>query len=415
LASQHYDLIIAGDAPGARMAGIFLARRGRRVLHLHGQGWPGYLLWNSSDLLDGLLERLQARNCLTAAVPTQLHFASSCIEFHGSFPWQEEIRRELPESYADLIPLLATLESWGHLLQENLHGTGGSPSLSIRRKVRWAYRCRCKGLSGGTLSQSFAAWARGKSLPESACQTLAALFGSTSLLPPDKLTVAEAALSWAQLLHPQSVSAPMLDKLLSQRLEDANATRKPLDGLSHIQVSRSGTIECQIGTETLSSEMVLLAAPPSLSLPGGMTPEKKHATPGLWQVETDCAKPARLLAPRLLVQAEEGYFQLALGQNRNQAEIRLRSTTDSQIPMSGSPELTPLFGPQPALHHLQGGGTIEPAEGSWGERPPVKLGKGLYQACAESLYPGLGLLGEALTALTFSGLDRKGREEGLPA
>ncbi|PNU20944.1 hypothetical protein C2E25_04980 [Geothermobacter hydrogeniphilus] len=406
MAHQHYDLIIAGDAPGARIDGILLGRRGLRVLHLHGRGQPKYLLGYNSHMLDALLDQLQARNCLTTAVPVQLHIGTTCIEIHGSTPWQDEIRREHPQSYSRIIALLDQLQQWGSTLQHALIEIGGSPALNLRRRTRWALACRSKGLPGSLLRQPFADWCSRQTLDAEGRHLCESLLASICLIPAADLSLAEAALAWAQVLGRQSVAGAVLDKLLDQRLIDAGATRRPLEQLTDLRPLRSGVVQCRLGSETVSCDQLLLAARPTTPVPGW--PEAL-AGPALWELGTPSPEPSKLLAPRLLLHSPAGAFQLALGRNRNQPEIYLRCPSNLDPEEQLSTELHALF-PSARLtfKRLQSGGTAPAAGGACGERGSIRPGKGLYQACAEQLYPALGLLGEALVALTLTGMKRKG-------
>ncbi|ORJ63289.1 hypothetical protein [Geothermobacter hydrogeniphilus] len=405
MANQHYDLIIAGDAPGARIAGILLGRRGLRVLHLHGRGWPQYLLRNSSILLDDLLDQLQARHCLTATVPIQLHFETTCIEIHGSSPWQDEIRRELPQSYPQIIALLDQLQRWGQTLQHTLREIGGSPVFNLRHKVRWPLACRRKGLPGGLLRQSFADWCARQPICAEGRQLCRSLLAAVCLIPATNLSLAEAALAWDQLLGRQSVAGAVLDKLLEQRLADTGATRRPLEQLSGLNSLRSGTVQCHLGAETVSCDRLLLAARPTPPVPGW--PESQGG-PALWELQRPTTQPSKLLAPRLLIHSPAAAFQLALGRNQNRPEIYLRCPAEIDPATDLAVELSCLFpGDQPAFNRLQNG-QAPASSGPCGERGALRPARALYQACAEQLYPALGLLGEALVALTLTGMKKKG-------
>ncbi len=411
MANQHYDLIIAGDAPGAQMAGILLARAGMRILHLHGQGWPRQLLWHNSELLDDLLDQLQARHCLTAPVPLQLHHQSTCIELHGAIPWQDELRRELPESYQQISERLNQLEDWGKTIQGCLRRSGGSPAFNLRQRLAWRLIATRKGLPVGQLNGSLRAWLDDQTLQDEAGQLLAALFSAATLSNPDQLSLAEAALVWAQLQSRQTVAGSVLENLLSQRLTDNGATRRPFILLNGIQSIRSGVIQCQLGKETVQTERLFLAASPTAKIPGWPATALLPTGSPLWKLEKLSQSPSRLLAPRLLVSSSSGAFQLAIGHKQSQPEVYLRCSIDIDPAIDLADKLRELLGNLDfALPAQIPGSAISAGSGSFREQGAIALGKGLYLACANQLYPNLGLLGEALLATTLSQLKPKGRK-----
>lgn len=409
MANQHYDLIVAGDAPGAQIAGILLGRKGMRILHLHGQGWPRPLLWNAPELLTDLLDTLQARHCLTPAIPLQVYSENSCIEIHGALPWQEELRRELPQDFTEAQKSLSQLEHWGKALQQCFTAIGGSPSASLGHKTAWKLTTLRVRLPHRQLRNNLSSWLDNQNLSAAGHRLLETLFNAVCLTPADKISLAEASLVWQQLLRPQTVAGGVLEKLLHQRLSDTGAALHPFSQLSAIQQLRSGLVQCQLGKNSVTGEHLFLAASPATKIPGWPLSGLGPAGPATWKLDQLSQTPSRLLAPRLLLNSPAGPCQVAIGQQQGQAEVYVRCPSD-MAPSNWALKQAFLPG-EFKSQCLHTGGQVQTATGPCGERGPIRVKKRIYLGCAERIYPNLGLCGEALTALTLSSLAGKGRKD----
>ncbi|RME39123.1 MAG: hypothetical protein D6794_04270, partial [Deltaproteobacteria bacterium] len=203
--SQHYDLALLGDAPGGRIAAVLAARAGLRVLHLAGFGWPEELLWCSSDLFEGLLDRINGRSCLIPALPVQFRSGSLCVQFHGETTLADELHREMPESARSLQGIIQDLADRGVQLQKLLNDKGQPPDTRIASKLHWTFGRLFRGLPSRP-GERLLTRLKSAEVDEAEAEFIALLTGCLSLRDPAQLDLDTVALLLAQLFNPHQIA-----------------------------------------------------------------------------------------------------------------------------------------------------------------------------------------------------------------
>lgn len=402
MATQHYNLIIVGDAPAGRLAGILLGREGSRVLHLTGFGWPTYLLWQSSQLFELLLDRLQARTCLTTPLPVQFHQQQLCCEIHGANLWSDEVRRERPDCYQQILGLLDQLSKWGALLQESLYQMGTSPGSSWKNNLSWKLTTIRNGIPGACRKLTLAAWLKSQDVPISARTFISGLLTSCSLDLEDRLSLAEAALLWSQLTNRHMIAPAALNSILSQRLTDTGSETRSAFDLSAIAQGPNQTVTCTVGKQTFTSDALVVSGQSGWMIDGWPAEPQQASRPAVWQLDQFAGSASRLLAPRLLVDSNAGSFQVGIGQRDGQPNIYVRTGLDLTETTELTAEVARLFPFAEFLPMLKETGTFGGERiGPCGEQVNFQPEKNIFVGAGAIFYPTLGPLGEVITAMSL--------------
>ncbi|GAB4184842.1 MAG: hypothetical protein Kow00100_25070 [Geothermobacteraceae bacterium] len=397
---QHYDLALVGDAPGGRIAAILAARAGLRVLHLTGFGWPSELFWFSSPLCEHLLDRIDARTCLIPALPVQFRRDELCIQFHGETTLRDELRRELPERASALEKSIETFAEHGRQLQQLVMDRQLAPTVGPVSRLRWKIACLGRGLPTRSW-QSFDSRLKSVGLDEVGSGLLADLAATVCLREPNILDTNTAALALSQLLDGHQVAPTVLEGLLSRRLMDAGADSRSAFDLTAIHSERQGFRIC-FGETVARAESVALAGAPGWIIDGLPASDLQYPRPALWHLAGLTDGISRILAPRILLAGTAGPIQVVIGRDENETRVRLRtgfglsetvelrSQTDILFPFV---DYTPVLR-ETALPFL-------PNAGPLGLQGRNVLRGGVRVAAGHLLYPGLGMTGEALAALSL--------------
>lgn len=402
MATQHYHLIIVGDAPAGRLAGILLGRKGSRVLHLTGFGWPTYLLWQNSQLLEKLLDNLQARSCLTTPLPIQFHQQNLCCEIHGATPFSDEVRRELPDCYRQILDLLEQLSEWGSLLQKSLYQLGTSPATGWRAGLTWQLTTIRNGIRATCRKQTLARWLSSQDISARAQTFINGLISSCSLDLAERLSLTEAALIWSQLSNRHMIAPAALDSLLGQRLTDTGADTKPAFNLSAVAPGTNQTLACTLGKQQVTCDALVIAGQPGWVIDGWPSGPQDSARPAVWHLDQFAGAASRLLAPRLLVDSEAGSFQVGIGQRDGDSDIYVRTGLDLSETTELTAEIARLFPFASFLPMLKETGTPGGKRlGPCGEQTPFQPVKNIFLGAGAIYSPTLGPLGEVITAMSL--------------
>jgi hypothetical protein len=388
--SHHYDLVIIGDLPAARIAGFLAARKGARVLVAPGSP-PSLLPWLLPSLhLAELLKQLGGQPQSPQAPHIQVITDHCRLDINGSRPLHEELRRELPMSHQAIMNLLGDLHTRGQKLEQGLVQRLRLPLYGWR-----AYFSKLHPQGPGFISHIHE-----KISDPNALQVLNTLFGALSLAPAEELSLQEAALLWSNLQHPFRLSYAHFDQMLSRGLKKAGA-----DLLSPMQV----------GAIKVSGQ-----GPYALEFPKGPAVSATHLVVGDAELLADNPFPqqepsnqiafiaTRLPAPRvspLLAShiALAGPAPLRLAFEHSSDELRLQVTWSEPSQLSTEQvqarlhALMPFVPPEaldaPPTTRRQPGGNPpafpQPA-------CPAKASGGMWLCSGAALYPRLGFFGETL-------------------
>ncbi len=397
MAQPDYDLLVIGDAPAGRLAAAILAREGRRILHLTGFGWPPYLLWPSSLLLERLLARIGGGSCLVPSLPVHVRQEDTCLLLHGDAPLRDELQREYPRQATEIQHLLKRLDELGEQLQGILLQGGLLPAAGWTHRWRWPLRAVRHGLPPHLPRQPLPAWLQKAGASAGAGRFVCGLLAAATLTPAAAISVAEAALATSQLLNAHGVAPAALDSLLTRRLTEAGVTRRSAADLTALRPA-AGHWLCRFGGEKIRVARVALAGRPPQA-PEGLDAVPSGAAAGLWHLEDLRGRVAAIHAPRLLVAGDSGPLQIAIGGRQDRPDIWLRTACDPADPaplQAGLERLFPFtaFRPRCVV-------PPRPAAGPAGfcGRTAARTPRRLHLAAGERLYPRLGPAGEALAAL----------------
>lgn len=394
---QHYDLALLGDAPGGRIAAILAARAGLRVLHLTGFGWPGELLWCSSELFENLLDSINGRSCLIPALPIQFRSDSLCVQLHGETTLADELHRELPDSAAVIQGAVRGLMDRGQQLQRLIADKRLVPGHHIGAWASWTLGCLGRGLSlkGG---KSLVGNLKSALPDEPAKAFVADLLSCTCLREVAGMDLDTAALTCAQLFDPHQVAPAVLDGLLHRRLKDAGADCHNAFELRGLHWERK-RYRLDFGSSRAYAATVALAGNPGWMIEGVMPPPLKNPRPAVWELTDFTGHISRILPPKILSVGSFAPVQVVIGRDETRLRIRLQTGFGPSETFELQSQLAPLFPFAEFTPVLQE--TALPLTGPTGALGlvgRVKLRSGLFVAAGHLLYPGLGMTGEALAA-----------------
>jgi len=303
--------LVIGNGLAAQLTAALLARLGRSVSQLApDEGWVSD--WNSCPpLLVRLLDSLDARSCLRPARPVQIITATQQVELHGGVPLQDELRREFPRSHRQLLDFLSALQRLADRMTD--------------------YLWDCEGLPGGFTAWLTSPWQRlrhglvGRSLnrllkPELAVfgaeeqAWLRTLLAGYACAAWERMSLAEAALAWAELSSPQELSRSALREQLKNRLVEHAGHWQSIE-LPVLQLVNEQPLQVRAGEQTLEPAQLLsevdLSANPPTAASGCRGPAGRFRFAE--------GHPAGHLADRLLIMtSEQSPLRLAL-QERDDA------------------------------------------------------------------------------------------------
>lgn len=227
MAAHHYDLIVIGTGLTEQIAATLLARQGFCVFSLATQPNVEQAL-PCCSALEGLLAILAADDCPRQSVGSFQWVSDDVrLEFCGARSLEEELRRELPDHHAEALSLLTRLDDWGRRLNRLLvHRAPTAPFHAIRA-LGFCQRLLSQGLPARRLKQPIARFlaTAGHGRLQ---QLLSPLFSGLSLMAPELLSTAEAALHWHIATRSQTIAGQDLERLLAEHYAAAGGEGLPL-------------------------------------------------------------------------------------------------------------------------------------------------------------------------------------------
>jgi len=296
---HHYDIIILGDSLASRLAGVLLAKAGKRVMTFRPQQ-PTYASWLFNSLhLSQVLEQLGGRNSLTAARKLQVITEQSRLELHGRQTLGDELRREFPSSHQQVGNLLGHLQEIGARLETLILDGAGLPLFDLAGRIRFRRKLLFSRLNVRGLNRPL----RGllDQIDDAAPRTLLeALFSGLAMAPADSLRVAEGALLWSSASQPQGISKSALDDLLLRRYEQFHGSIEPFDTIERI--AEDGTLYLKNGAICSADTLIVGSSDVILSLASSQRKLARiHPAPWRWQTSPILIGTSPVLASRVIL------------------------------------------------------------------------------------------------------------------
>lgn len=401
--TAHFDIVFLGDSLAARMGAALTAKHGRRVLLLttpfHIDPWQ-----HASLFVDSLINALGSRDLVPAARrPFQVLSGRARIAVDPALPLADELAREFGGAAAAVGTLLDEFERTGTFLAEMLWRHGGLPAAGLRGALAWRWLCLRHQLPLATLARPLAGRLQG--LPGAAGEWLTDLFQGLSLQPLADLTVADAALLWADALRPGAMNGEELLRLLHKRFEQFHGTELRIDEVESLRYTHGHWSATLPGGRHFQAEQLVLGDL-GQALPGGF-PLPQHALfppPGQFRVAPIDGQFSSLLANRVIVGgARPLRLSIVTADGRTAGEISCGSGTDE---MEARRQLEPVlpFFRQPL--EAEPASRRPPAAQSKLRpslfRLPLHLGNHLWCVDETRLAPQLGSGGAALLAWSLA-------------
>lgn len=418
MSQKHYDVIILGESLTSRVAGVLLARAGRRVLVVGAS--PGSIpmpAWLPVSLhLERLLETLGGRSCLASPSPFQVLSGDVRLTIHGSSTLDDELRREFVADSNRVGNLLKELEDVGNRLGNALWECGGLPLTGLASRWRFIHARLRRGLTRGRLSRPLAGKLKGFSSPQTS-RALAALFSGLSLTPVDRLSAAEGALLWRSFGGGRGISVSALVELLMHRFEQFHGEHTDLATLQSLQTSENslGAVVFKDGRRCTADVFLLGSLESAARLPDGMQAGPVAASPpALFEGRIDEGRISPLLAHGVILDGSPT-LRLTLMPAPDGSTCRLvcEPATSSGVVSSAElvQRLTPLF-PFTTLR-FDPGADLEPPlrpqvdirsrrRGFPGAVSTLAAGRNLLHCCGEQVLPSLGATGEILVGVSVA-------------
>ena len=408
MSSKHYDIAIVGGSLSARIAAALLAKQGSKVLFLRYQEATASAWFHSSLFLEKLLGILGGRSCFVAQKPIQVLSRKARVTLDNDIPLDLELNREFGPDGPALCRWLESLRIRGNQLENLLWENGGLPwpsfktttgfkLLSIRRKVNWA---ELDAAVTNAMAQ----------LPAKTIDFVTDLLQGLAVKRVDELTLAQAALLWAQAIRPENLKEPDFSDLLAKRFDQFHGLKENLDDLEQIHFTGSrwtgGSLKG--GREFTASTFLLgnahwverfkagkVAALPTPHAPIG------HTTSDL----TGQLSP--LLATRVICGGEMP-LRLAIEEESSQRlglVLSAGELTEAQL----RKQLEPVL---PFAKYALSATATAPASPSAPSTPQqrqqlrrlaLRIGSNLYCADSNVLLPEMGASGAALLGWTLAG------------
>jgi hypothetical protein len=358
------------------------------------------------------LEQLDGRSCLGPPPPFQVLTAACRLTFHGSTPLDEELRREFAADAEETAKLLARLRTIGEGLETALQLCGGLPLTGFAARCRFAWQRLRRGLTSRTLSRPLSR--QFAHLGAESREALITLFTGLSLLPAERLTVAEAALLWSTAATAPGIAPQALAELLHRRFEQFHGEQAALAELESVQAT-AGRIESVTlrGGRRCSAPTFILASPGAAR----RLPEPSPALPDPSLAPTAAASVvgsiSPLLAPTVILGGSPP-LHLELAAQAGVARVGLSLPRQLQPPTATQLQhrLDGLF-PFTDVRLAAGPALSAPAEPPSGARSVkafpgaaslLTIGPNLLLCSGRMVLPHLGPTGEVLVAATITEL-----------
>lgn len=418
MSTSHFDILVLGSSPAARMASALCAKGGRKVLLLDSDPTPPPAPWCHASLhLERLLETLGGRACLRPTPAFQVHAGSTRLTLHGRQTLAAELVRECRQQQPQMLRLLEGLQQQGQQLEEILWRCQGLPLTGWRSRLRFRWQLLRRGKSFGQLCRPLATVL--KPLGATAGLTLETLFSGLALASADKLTVAEAALLWHCASRIESLDWEPFTQLLEKRFEQFHGKTEPANDLKQIKRRSDRRFELSFKNHpTATASWVLLGdsevaakLPAEIWAPGSKEPLQQR-----YSALLSLGQPSSLLAPGILID-QPGGLRLSLpaeagaplwieaGGGPTGVTDQLLARLETVLPFTEL-ALVPAT-TTTAINTSKARRYPFP-----GARGCINLVSGLLYCDAQGMLPHLGLPGEAILGTTVANLILSAPQEG---
>lgn len=412
MSTSHFDILVLGSSPAARMAAALCAKGGRKVLLLDSDHPAPAAPWCHASLhLERLLETLGGRACLRPTPAFQIHSGNSRLTVHGRQSLAAELLRECRQEQPQILRLLAGLQRQGKQLEELLLRGHGLPLTGWRSRIRFQWQLLRSGQLPShlrkPLSQSLSP------LGSSARGALETLFSGLALTSIPELTTAEAALLWHCASRIEALHWEPFNDLLSKRFEQFHGKTELATGLKQIKQRSNHRFEFTLKGHPAATATWLLLGDNQIAnqLPADMVPPRA-AVPCQQRFAAmfSLGQPSALLAPGVLLDQPRG-LRLALPSGpgdplrieagsspaTDSAQILLR--VEAAFPFT---ELAVVANASDSSTPLKGSAAKTRRQPFPGARGSVNQAPGLLWCDGQSLLPHLGLPGEAILGTTVA-------------
>jgi hypothetical protein len=411
VSTSHFDILVLGSSPAARMAAALCAKGGRKVLLLESEPPSPAAPWCHASLhLERLLETLGGRACLRPTPALQVHAGTTRLTLHGRQTLAAELLRECRPDQAQALRLLEELQLQGLQLEELLWRAQGLPLLGWRSRWRFRWQLLRRGRFPSQLHSPLTQ--RLAPLGPGGRAALEALFSGLALTGAAELSVAEAALLWRCASRIEALDWPAFDALLSKRFDQFHGKTETVAGLKYLQRRPDRRFEMTLqdhpatcatwlllgdrqATSYLPSELAALVPPAPLR-------QRFAAALSLGQ-------PSALLAPGVILDWPSG-LRTALPAGPGdplciEAGSRAGADTETLLTRVSAPfpftELACIGNGRSTQTETKPSGKSYRAPFP-GARCPIALAPGLLVCDGQTLLPHLGLPGEAILGTTVA-------------
>lgn len=386
-----------------------MAKYGQKVI-LFGTPYQLDNSWGfSSIFLEKLLGTLGGRSCFTNPAPFQVLSDRSRITIHNEIPVQEELTREFGKAAPAAEALLAHLLETGTRLNLLFWDNHGLVWPSLKGKSLARYLCLRRKLSITEMNTPLSN--RLEALEAGPREFLTNLFQGLSLVPLESLTVADAALLWAQANRPENLAEPDFSTLLDKRLEQFHGVSEPLDALEHLEFKgntfsqgrlkdRGEFKASQLFIGDLANTSRLIPAPIVSTIASPDT--SRFITTNLFD------KVSPLLADQVILGTKQP-LRLALERDAGETTTSGRISTTGPVRLESIKnqlEIALPFAGYTLTADQVSNNPPPPADNT--HRPatmlfasPLQLGKNIFCADSSALYPGMVATGGALLGWTL--------------
>lgn len=412
MSTSHFDILVLGSSPAARMAAALCAKGGRKVLLLDSDQTPPPPPWCHASLhLERLLETLGGRACLRPTLPFQVHADNSRLTFHGRQSLANELLRECSQEQPQILRLLEGLQRQGKMLEELLLRCHGLPLTGPRSRLRFLWQQLRRGQFPGQLNKPFSQTL--SPLGKTGRAILETLFGGLALTSIQKLTTAEAALLWHCASRIEALDWAPFSELLRKRFEQFHGKTELAKDLRQVQRRKDHRFEFSLKGHPTATAARLLLGDVKLAdkLPAEMVallaepPEQQRFSAML-----SLGQPSALLAPGVLLDHPHGLrmalpanpgkpISIETGSSPASETTELLSRAKTALPFT---ELAVVATGTTAKHQNHGSASKVRRQPFPGVRGPIILAPGLLYCDGHGLLPHLGLPGEAILGTTVA-------------
>ncbi len=412
MSTRHFDILVLGSSPAARMAAALCAKGGRKVLLLDSDPAPPPAPWCHASLhLERLLETLGGRACLRTTPAFQIHAGTARLTLHGRQSLADELRRECLHEQPKVLRLLEGLQRQGKQLEELLLRCQGLPLTGWRSRLRLLGQLLRRGQLPSQLNRPFSVDLR--PLGNTARCVLETLFSGLALTPANELATAEAALLWHCASRIEALHWDPFNQLLNKRFEQFHGKTESARDLQQIQRRSDRRFEFSLkGHPGATATWVLLGdarivdrLPPELVERSHRAPLQQH-----FAAAFSLGQPSTLLAPGVLLDQPRGLrmalpcgpgepMRIEAGSSPAADTSQLLGRVEAALPFT---ELTFVATETPPS--LQGNSQTSKVgrAGFPGAQGSINLAAGLLYSDGQGLLPHLGLPGEAILGTTLA-------------